>query len=105
MRLSATKAPLERRDEIIVCTVSAIYGLGDPNEYFKMVLQMVSGDRNDQLSLISRLTDMQYTRNDTQLRRRTYRASGSVIEQPLAHTVPEAPRRDMYGGEIAKRTL
>jgi excinuclease ABC subunit B len=69
MRLSATKALLERRDAIIVCTVSAIYGLGDPNEYFKMVLHMVRGERIDQRELIRRLTEMQYSRNDTELRR------------------------------------
>ena len=69
MRLSATKALLERRDAIIVCTVSAIYGLGDPNEYFRMVLHMVRGERIDQRELIRRLTEMQYARNDTELRR------------------------------------
>ena len=61
MRLSATKALLERRDAIIVCTVSAIYGLGDPNEYFRMVLHMVRGERIDQRELIRRLTEMQYS--------------------------------------------
>ncbi|HZV22222.1 MAG TPA: DEAD/DEAH box helicase family protein, partial [Luteimonas sp.] len=64
MRLSATKALLERRDAIIVCTVSAIYGLGDPGEYHKMVLHMVRGERIDQRELIRRLTEMQYTRNE-----------------------------------------
>src|SRR5829696_5585076 len=61
MRLSATKALLERRDAIIVATVSSIYGLGDPNEYFRMVLHLVRGDRLDQRELIARLTSMQYT--------------------------------------------
>src|SRR6201989_2988276 len=63
MRLSATKALLERKDSIIVTTVSAIYGLGDPSEYFKMVLHMVRGERIDQRKLLRRLADMQYTRN------------------------------------------
>ena len=80
MRLSATKALLERRDAIIVCTVSAIYGLGDPNEYFRMVLHMVRGERIDQRELIRRLTEMQYTRNDIELRRGTYRVRGEVID-------------------------
>ena len=79
MRLSATKALLERRDAIIVCTVSAIYGLGDPNEYFRMVLHMVRGERIDQRELIRRLTEMQYSRNDTELRRGTYRVRGKAI--------------------------
>ena len=65
MRLSATKSLLERRDAIIVATVSSIYGLGDPNEYFRMVLHMVRGERIDQRELIRRLTEMQYSRNDT----------------------------------------
>src|ERR671913_577635 len=78
MRLSATKSLLERRDAIVVASVSAIYGLGDPNEYFRMVLHMVRGDRLDQRELIKRLTSMQYTRNDTELRRSTYRVRGEV---------------------------
>jgi excinuclease ABC subunit B len=61
MRLSATKALIERKDAIVVATVSAIYGLGDPNEYFKMVLHMVRGDRIDQRELIRRLTELQYS--------------------------------------------
>ena len=80
MRLSATKALLERRDAIIVATVSAIYGLGDPNEYFRMVLHLVRGDRIDQRELIRRLTEMQYTRNDIELRRGTYRVRGEIID-------------------------
>src|SRR3546814_13031881 len=80
MRLSATKALLERRDALIVATVSAIYGLGDPNEYFQMVLHMVRGDRIDQRELIRRLTEMQYSRNDFELQRGTYRVRGEEVD-------------------------
>jgi excinuclease ABC subunit B len=104
MRLSATKALLERRDAIIVCTVSAIYGLGDPNEYFKMVLHMVRGERIDQRELIRRLTEMQYTRNDTELRRGTYRVRGEVIDVHPAESDDEALRIELFDGEIEKLT-
>ena len=100
MRLSATKALLERRDAIIVCTVSAIYGLGDPNEYFRMVLHMVRGERIDQRELIRRLTEMQYTRNDTELRRGTYRVRGEVIDVHPAESDVEALRIELFDGEI-----
>ena len=102
MRLSATKALLERRDAIIVCTVSAIYGLGDPNEYFKMVLHMVRGERIDQRELIRRLTEMQYTRNDTELRRGTYRVRGEVVDVHPAESDDEALRIELFDGEIEK---
>ena len=98
MRLSATKALLERRDAIIVCTVSAIYGLGDPNEYFKMVLHMVRGERIDQRELINRLTAMQYARNDTELRRGTYRVRGEVIDVHPAESDVEALRIELFDG-------
>jgi len=78
MRLSATKALLERKDALIVCTVSAIYGLGSPEEYFRMVLHMVRGERIDQRELIRRLTEMQYTRNEMELRRGCYRGRGET---------------------------
>jgi excinuclease ABC subunit B len=100
MRLSATKALLERRDCIIVCTVSAIYGLGDPNEYHRMVLHMVRGDRIDQRELIRRLTEMQYTRNDTELRRGTYRVRGEVIDVHPAESDAEALRIELFDGEV-----
>lgn len=100
MRLSATKALLERRDAIIVCTVSAIYGLGDPNEYFRMVLHMVRGERIDQRELIRRLTEMQYARNDTELRRGTYRVRGEVIDVHPAESDVEALRIELFDGEI-----
>ncbi|MFZ2752052.1 MAG: excinuclease ABC subunit UvrB [Lysobacteraceae bacterium] len=105
MRLSATKALLERRDAIIVCTVSAIYGLGDPNEYFKMVLHMVRGERIDQRELIRRLTAMQYSRNDTELRRGTYRVRGEVIDVHPAESDVEALRVELFDGEIEQLTV
>ncbi len=105
MRLSATKALLERRDAIIVCTVSAIYGLGDPNEYFRMVLHMVRGERIDQRELIRRLTEMQYTRNDSELRRGTYRVRGEVIDVHPAESDGEALRIELFDGEIEQLTL
>jgi excinuclease ABC subunit B len=104
MRLSATKALLERRDTIIVCTVSAIYGLGDPNEYFRMVLHMVRGERIEQRELIRRLTEMQYTRNDTELRRATYRVRGEVIDVHPAESDVEAIRIELFDGEIEQIT-
>ncbi len=105
MRLSATKALLERRDALIVCTVSAIYGLGDPNEYFRMVLHMVRGERIDQRELIRRLTEMQYTRNDTELRRATYRVRGEVIDVHPAESDAQALRIELFDGEIENLTL
>jgi excinuclease ABC subunit B len=105
MRLSATKALLERRDAIIVCTVSAIYGLGDPNEYFRMVLHMVRGERIDQRELIRRLTEMQYSRNDTELRRGTYRVRGEVIDVHPAESDIEALRVELFDGEIEQLTV
>ncbi|HEU4774897.1 MAG TPA: excinuclease ABC subunit UvrB [Lysobacter sp.] len=104
MRLSATKALLERRDTIIVCTVSAIYGLGDPNEYFRMVLHMVRGERINQRELIRRLTEMQYVRNDTELRRGTYRVRGEVIDVHPAESEMEAVRIELFDGEIENVT-
>jgi excinuclease ABC subunit B len=100
MRLSATKALLERRDAIIVCTVSAIYGLGDPGEYHRMVLHMVRGERIDQRALIRRLTEMQYTRNETELRRGTYRVRGETIDVHPAESDAEAVRLELFDGEI-----
>jgi excinuclease ABC subunit B len=100
MRLSATKALLERRDAIIVCSVSSIYGLGDPGEYHKMVLHMVRGERIDQRELIRRLTEMQYTRNETELRRGTYRVRGETIDVHPAESDAEAVRLELFDGEI-----
>src|SRR3970282_1645631 len=80
MRLSATKALLERRDTIIVCTVSAIYGLGDPTKYLSMVLHLPRADTVDQRAILRRLAEMQYGRNDLELRRGTYRVRGDIID-------------------------
>ncbi len=100
MRLSATKTLLERRDAIIVASVSSIYGLGDPNEYFRMVLHLVRGDRIDQRELIRRLTEMQYTRNDIELKRATYRVRGEVIDIHPAESDYEAIRVELFDGDI-----
>jgi excinuclease ABC subunit B len=105
MRLSATKALLERRDAIIVCTVSAIYGLGDPAEYHKMVLHMVRGERIDQRELIRRLTEMQYTRNEMELRRGAYRVRGETIDVHPAESEAEAVRIELFDGEIESISL
>ena len=100
MRLSATKSLLERRDAIVVASVSAIYGLGDPNEYFRMVLHLVKGDRIDQRELIRRVTEMQYRRNDTELVRGAFRVRGEVIDVHPAESEIEALRIELFDGEI-----
>ena len=100
MRLSATKSLLERRDAIGVASVSAIYGLGDPNEYFRMVLHLVKGDRIDQRELIRRVTEMQYRRNDTELVRGAFRVRGEVIDVHPAESEIEALRIELFDGEI-----
>ena len=105
MRLSATKALLERRDAVIVASVSSIYGLGDPNEYFRMVLHLVRGDRIDQRELIRRLTEMQYARNDVELKRATYRVRGEVIDVHPAESDFEAVRIELFDGEIENIAL
>src|SRR5512136_3294869 len=100
MRLSATKALLERRDSIIVATVSSIYGLGDPQAYFAMVLHLVRGERMDQRKLLRRLTDMQYTRNELDLSAGTYRVRGDVIDIFPAESSREAARVELFDDEI-----
>jgi excinuclease ABC subunit B len=105
MRLSATKALLSRRDSLIVASVSAIYGLGDPNEYFKMVLHLVRGDRIDQRELIRRLTEQQYTRNDMELRRGTYRVRGETIDVHPAEVEDECLRVELFDGEIERLSM
>lgn len=105
MRLSATKALLSRRDSIIVATVSAIYGLGSPEEYYKMVLHMVRGERIEQRELIRRLTELQYTRGDHELRRATYRVRGEVIDVFPAENEDEALRIELFDGEIENLAL
>ena len=105
MRLSATKALIERRDTIVVATVSAIYGLGEPESYFKMVLHLVRGDLIDQRSIVRRLADMQYTRNDVELRRGTYRVRGDVIDIFPAESEQEALRIELFDDEVERLSL
>ncbi len=100
MRLSATKALLERRDAIIVATVSAIYGLGDPNEHFKMVLHLTPGEPMDQRELLRRLTELQYTRGDYELRRATYRVRGEIVDVFPAESDAVAIRIELFDGVI-----
>ncbi|MGA2708098.1 MAG: excinuclease ABC subunit UvrB [Steroidobacteraceae bacterium] len=100
MRLSATKALLERPDSIIVATVSAIYGLGDPQAYLSMVLHMSRGDRLDQRKLLRRLADMQYTRNELDLQPGSYRVRGDVIDVFPAESDREAVRIELFDDTI-----
>ena len=102
MRLSATKALLERSDVIVVATVSAIYGLGDPNSYLQMVVHLDHGDHIDQRKLLKRLADLQYTRNDMELRRATYRVRGDVIDIYRAESERDAIRIELFDDEIEK---
>jgi excinuclease ABC subunit B len=96
MRLSATKALLERRDAIVVASVSSIYGLGDPGTYLKMVMHLDRGDRVDQRWLLRRLAELQYTRNETELRRATYRVRGDVIDVFPAESDRNAIRIELF---------
>jgi excinuclease ABC subunit B len=105
MRLSATKALLERPDSIIVATVSAIYGLGDPQAYLSMVLHMSRGDILDQRKLLRRLADMQYTRNEIDLRQGTYRVRGDVIDIFPAESEREAVRVELFDDRIDSLSL
>ena len=100
MRLSATKALLERPDSIIVATVSAIYGLGDPASYLEMVLHLVRGERLDQRRLLRRLADMQYTRNELDLRQGTFRVRGDVVDIFPAEAERDAVRVQFFDEEI-----
>ena len=100
MRLSATKALLERRDTVLVATVSAIYGLGDPRSYLSMVLHLVRGERIDQRVILRRLAELQYTRNDVELGRANYRVRGEVIDIYPAESSQEAVRVELFDDEI-----
>lgn len=100
MRLSATKALLERPDSIIVATVSSIYGLGDPRSYLSMVLHLVRGEKVDQRHILRRLAELQYTRNDVELHRGTYRARGEVIDIYPADSDRDAVRVELFDDEI-----
>ena len=100
MRLSATKALMEREDAIIVATVSAIYGLGDPKSYLKMMMHLDRGDMIDQREVLRKLAELQYTRNDTELRRATYRVRGDVIDIFPAESEKEAIRLELFDEEL-----
>ncbi len=105
MRLSATKALLERPDVIIVATVSSIYGLGDPDAYLKMVLHLSRGDLLDQRALLRQLANLQYKRNEVELHRGTYRVRGDVIDIYPAEADAEAVRVELFDDEIEAISL
>lgn len=105
MRLSATKALLEREDVIVVATVSSIYGLGDPELYLSMVLHLSRGDRVDQRELLRRLAELQYKRNDMDFNRATYRCRGDVIDVFPADSEMEAIRITLFDDEIENITV
>jgi excinuclease ABC subunit B len=105
MRLSATKALLSRRDSIIVATVSAIYGLGNPEDYLSLRLILATGERIDQRKLIHQLTELQYTRSEMELRRGSYRVRGEVIDVFPAESETEALRIELFDGEVEKMVL
>jgi excinuclease ABC subunit B len=100
MRLSATKALLERRDVVVVATVSAIYGLGDPEAYLKMLLHVVRGDRVDQRAILRRLAELQYTRNDIAFERGNYRVRGDLIDIFPADSEQLAVRIELFDEEV-----
>lgn len=100
MRLSATKALMERKDAIVVATVSAIYGLGDPDSYLKMMLHVVRGDPLEQRQVLRRLAELQYERNDMDFRRGTYRVRGDVIDVFPADSEAEAVRIELFDDEV-----
>ena len=105
MRLSATKALMERRDVIVVATVSAIYGLGDPESYLKMVLHLSRGEKIDQRDILRRLAELQYKRNDIDFDRSSYRVRGDVIDVYPADSDYEALRIELFDEEIENLTL
>jgi len=105
MRLAATKALLSRKDSLIVATVSAIYGLGDPEDYLSLRLILAKGERIDQRALIRQLTELQYTRNEMELRRGTYRVRGEVIDVFPAESETEALRIELFDGEVENMAL
>ena len=105
MRLSATKALMERRDVIIVSSVSAIYGLGDPESYMKMLLHLRQGDLMDQRDILRRLAELQYTRNDVSFERGTFRVRGDVIDIFPADSERQGVRVELFDEEIEKISL
>ena len=102
MRLSATKALFERQDTIIVASVSSIYGLGDAKSYQEMVLHLSRGEIIDQRKILRRLAELQYTRNQTELKRGTFRVMGDIIDVHPADSENEAVRIELFGDEIEK---
>jgi excinuclease ABC subunit B len=105
MRLSATKALMERQDVIVVATVSSIYGLGDPSSYLKMVLHLSRGEQIDQRDILRRLAELQYKRNDVDFDRSSYRVRGDVIDVYPADSDYEALRIELFDEEIENLTL
>ncbi|MFJ7498257.1 excinuclease ABC subunit UvrB [Serratia grimesii] len=105
MRLSATKALLERRDVIVVASVSAIYGLGDPDLYLKMMLHLTKGMIIDQRSILRRLAELQYTRNDQAFQRATFRVRGEVIDIFPAESDELALRIELFDEEVERLSL
>ena len=105
MRLSATKALMERRDVIVVATVSAIYGLGDPKAYMKMLLHLSRGEKIDQRDILRRLAELQYKRNDIDFDRSSYRVRGDVIDVYPADSDYEALRIELFDDEVENLTL
>jgi excinuclease ABC subunit B len=105
MRLSATKALMERKDAIVVATVSAIYGLGDPDAYLKMVLHLSVGDQINQRDVLRRLAELQYARNDTAFQRTNYRVRGDVIDIFPADSDSQALRIELFDDSVDKLTL
>jgi excinuclease ABC subunit B len=105
MRLAATKTLLSRPDALIVATVSAIYGLGDPEDYLSMRLILSRGEHTDQRKLIRHLTELQYTRGDMELRRGSYRVRGEIIDVFPAESETEALRIELFDGDIENLSL
>ena len=105
MRLSATKALMERRDVVLVATVSSIYGLGDPSSYLKMVLHLSRGEQIDQRAILRRLAELQYKRNDIDFQRSSYRVRGDVIDIYPADSDFEALRVELFDEEIERLSL
>jgi excinuclease ABC subunit B len=105
MRLSATKSLLERRDVVIVCTVSAIYGIGDPVDYHAMILHLREGEKIGQREIIRRLSEMQYERNEMDFHRGTFRVRGDVIDIFPAENAESALRVALFDDEIETLTL
>ncbi|MGL5727705.1 MAG: DEAD/DEAH box helicase family protein, partial [Plesiomonas sp.] len=105
MRLSATKALMERRDVVVVASVSAIYGLGDPDSYLKMMLHLRRGDKLDQRFILHRLSELQYKRNDQAFQRGTFRVRGDVIDIYPAESDDHAVRVELFDDEVDRLSV